>query len=138
VTSDSSNPPEIVMGVPSQIPPVAFLSLVHEYMDAVVVGGTLPNALVELYDQGQLAGLNGASGAITSLPYQKPGPIQQGAPLSARQVITWGGQSLPGPLIPSLNVQPNPLQDRMMPAPTISGTLHDCDTSAPVTGLWMG
>jgi PKD repeat protein len=139
-TEISDPSPEVeIMDVPVQIPPLAFLSMVHEWMDAVAVGGVIPYALVELFDaNNNLVGLNGADGTITSLPYQKPGPIPQGVTLTARQTIVYQGQNLPGPLVPSIKVQPNPLKDRPLPAPDILDWLRTCDTSVPVGGIVDG
>ena len=136
--SSESSPQEPVLGPPASLPPLTFLTEVHACVDGIIVGGTIEGATVEVTAVGQPVGRRVAGGTQVSIRLDRPGPFPVGSTLEVRQTLTWQGNTINGPWVKSLPVQPSPDTEQSMPAPQIQAPVLECDTAVLVTGLRDG
>jgi hypothetical protein len=141
--SEPSRFPEPVLPLPDVAPALAILSHVHPCMDAVLVGGVVYGALVELFHGAKLLGIQGGYGSVVYIPRQAPDPLMDGDVLTVRQSYVNNGQTLVSPTVNSLPLQslvlPPAEDDRyLLPSPTIDGPLFECCTAVTVRGILPG
>ena len=142
-TSGPSRFPEFVLSLPATAPPLAILSQVHPCMDAVLVGGVVNGAQVELYHGPALLGIQGGYGPEVYIPRQAVHPLTNGDVITVRQTYVANGQTLVSPPVDSVPLQPLTLprpedEHFQLPPPAIDGPLYACRTAVTVRGILPG
>lgn len=142
-TSEPSRFPEFVLPLPPKAPPLAILSQVHPCMDAVLVGGVVNGALVELFHGPKLLGIQSGYGPEVYIPRQAADPLVDGDVVTVRQTYVANGQTLVSPPVDSVPLQtlalPPADDDHFrLPPLTIDGPLYACRTAVTVRGVLPG
>jgi len=142
VTGESDHGPrEKVADFPTMLAPPAYLSLVHELMDSVLIGGVTPGTVIEIRDQNQnLVATQIARDTVVPVEvFGSNVPLVVGATrLSVKQILVWQNKSVQSPATLSLLIAPVPLKDRKMPQAIITDSLSECETAVPVAGIVDG
>ena len=137
-TSPASQYAEPVMGVPTSLSPVIYLSNVHGCTDCVIIGGTVVGATVRIKHAGQEIGFSVADGTQVSVPIFHVQPLPTGAVLMARQEIFHNNAMLTSGETPSLPVTAAPNREQVLVPPQIVPPIYECDTSVLVIGIQEG
>ncbi|MER8992984.1 hypothetical protein [Mesorhizobium sp. M0678] len=134
-TSDPSPVPIVVLGYPSTLSPLVYLSQVHECVDWVLIGAAYPGATVEIFNGGALIGSDTARGNV--VPVRIRGAIQANDVLSAVQSVQTPAGQVKSSQTPSLPAEQTPYRENTMPAPAV-GPVPGCAQAVPVRGLAQG
>ena len=137
-TSPASQYAEPVMGVPTSLSPVIYLSNVHGCTDCVIIGGTVVGATVRIKHAGQEIGFSVADGTQVSVPIFPVQPLPTGAVLMARQENFHNNSMLTSGETPSFPVTAAPNREQVLVPPQIVPPIYECDTSVLVIGIQEG
>ena len=105
-------PSETVADFPTTLAPPAYLSLVHELMDSVLIGGVTPGTVIEIRDQNQnLVTTQLARATVVAVEiFGSNVPLIVGATrLSVKQILVWQNQNVQSPATLSLPIALAPL-----------------------------
>ncbi|RDC65051.1 hypothetical protein [Adhaeribacter pallidiroseus] len=125
---------QIVMAIPTNLPPLLFLSNIHSCVDYIIVGGAIPGATVYINDENGNIGFELAIGTEVSVSIQSKNPLKIDGILKAYQEVSSGKS----PKTPSLPVAAIPIKERVLEAPFVMPPLYECDTAVSVTGIMDG
>jgi hypothetical protein len=134
-TSDESRTSEPVLGFPSSLSPLIFLSEVHRCADSILVGGTCINSAITVTLDGAVVGKGRGNGGTVNVGLA--GPLPETHVLVATQTANWHGQSATSPPVKSLPIQPSPVREQPPPI-YIVPPLWECDSAVMVSGVLDG
>jgi hypothetical protein len=135
-TSGESRILEPVLGFPSSLSPLVFLSEVHRCVDAILLGGTYVNSAITVTLDGNVIGSERGNGGTVSVSLSG-GPFPEKHVLIATQTVAWSGQTATSPPTQSLPIQPSPVREQP-PSVYIVPPLFECDPSVTVSGILDG